>query len=132
MNYCLDTNTVIYYLKGIHPGIPERLLHIQPKTVFLPEIVCAELFYGVLRSRQKTRNRDRLEAFIQPFTRLPFDGKASPHYAGIRADLAERGETIGPNDLLIAAIARAHAMILITGNTGEFGRVAGLQLEDWT
>ena len=37
---------------------------------------------------------------------------------------------IGPYDLLIAAIVLANNLIVITHNTGEFGRVAGLQIED--
>jgi tRNA(fMet)-specific endonuclease VapC len=38
---------------------------------------------------------------------------------------------IGPNDLMIASIARAHGQVLITHNTNEFSRVSDLQLEDW-
>jgi tRNA(fMet)-specific endonuclease VapC len=49
----------------------------------------------------------------------------------IRTDLAAQGKLIGPNDLMIAAIARTHQATLVTHNVGEFGRVAGLQLEDW-
>ena len=63
---------------------------------------------------------------------LPFDEKASPYYADIRANLSKRGELIGSNDLLIAAIARANGVILVTRNTDEFKRVIGLQIEDWT
>ena len=131
MNYCLDTNTVIYYLKGIYPEIRRRLQGTRPKHLFLPEIVYAELLYGVAQSQKKVENAAKLEAFIQPITRIPFDPKASPHYADIRADLTKRGQLIGSNDLLIAAIARAHSMTLVTHNTKEFKRVAGLQIADW-
>jgi tRNA(fMet)-specific endonuclease VapC len=49
----------------------------------------------------------------------------------IRTDLAAQGKLIGPNDLMIAAIARTRQATLVTHNVGEFGRVARLQLENW-
>jgi tRNA(fMet)-specific endonuclease VapC len=39
---------------------------------------------------------------------------------------------IGPHDMQIAAIALQHGWTLVTNNTGEFGRVDGLNIEDWT
>jgi tRNA(fMet)-specific endonuclease VapC len=62
---------------------------------------------------------------------LPFDDNCIEQYALIRADLVAQGKPIGPNDLLIASIAYAHDAVLVTHNTGEFGRVAGLRIEDW-
>ncbi len=53
------------------------------------------------------------------------------YYARVRADLTGSGAPIGPNDLLIAAIALADDLILVTHNTDEFGRVKGLRMEDW-
>jgi tRNA(fMet)-specific endonuclease VapC len=41
------------------------------------------------------------------------------------------GMVIGPNDLLIAAIALANSVTLVTNNTQEFRRVVGLNVEDW-
>ncbi|MEO0509700.1 MAG: type II toxin-antitoxin system VapC family toxin [Verrucomicrobiota bacterium] len=132
MKYCLDTNSIIYYLKGSHPAIRERLQSVRPKDIYIPEIVYAELLYDVSRSQQKAQNAAKIEAFVKPFARLPFDAKVSPHYANIRTDLAQRGDPIGPKDVFIAAITRAHSMALVTNNTKEFGRVAGLTVEDWT
>lgn len=61
----------------------------------------------------------------------PFDDRCTEHCALIRTDLAAQGKPIGPNDLLIAAIARANDATLVTRNTKEFGRVSGLRMEDW-
>lgn len=131
MTYCLDTNTIVYFLKGTHGGIRERLAELQPQEVSVSEVVVAELFFGVQRSQRKKSNLGKVTAFLAPVRRLAFDEKVSPHYAEIRADLTDRGEMIGPNDLLIAATARAHGLTLVTHNTGEFSRVTGLKLEDW-
>jgi tRNA(fMet)-specific endonuclease VapC len=59
------------------------------------------------------------------------DDRAAEQYGPIRADLASRGLLIGPNDLMIAAIALANGCTLVTHNTAEFSRVPGLTLEDW-
>ena len=38
---------------------------------------------------------------------------------------------IGANDLFIAAHARSLELTLVTNNTGEFGRVQDLSIENW-
>jgi tRNA(fMet)-specific endonuclease VapC len=62
---------------------------------------------------------------------LPFDDAAAEAYAEIRADLARRGQLIGPNDLVTAAICLAHDITLVTHNVTEFGRIGKLRIEDW-
>ncbi len=71
------------------------------------------------------------QEFLSRFTSLPFDDRAAMTYAEIRAELEGKGIPIGANDLMIAAIALANETILVSHNTREFGRVAGLTLEDW-
>jgi tRNA(fMet)-specific endonuclease VapC len=61
----------------------------------------------------------------------PFDQPADAEYADIRNQLERSGQMIGPNDLLIATHARALGVPLVTRNTAEFGRVAGLKVENW-
>ena len=91
----------------------------------------AELLYGTLRSADPPHNRALVEHFCRRFVSLPFDDRAADSYAAIRADLAATGQLIGPNDLLIAAIALANSVVLVTHNIREFGRVGGLRVEDW-
>jgi tRNA(fMet)-specific endonuclease VapC len=63
------------------------------------------------------------------FVVLEFDKEDARQAGEVRALLASKGTPIGPYDVLIAGQARS--MILVTHNTQEFGRVPGLQFEDW-
>ncbi len=72
-----------------------------------------------------------LDRFFAPIVSVPFDDLCADHYGLIRADLERMGTPVGPNDLLIAATARANDLVLVTHNTDEFSRVVGLQIEDW-
>jgi tRNA(fMet)-specific endonuclease VapC len=72
-----------------------------------------------------------VRAFLAPYVSLPFDDRAADEYGLIRSYLTGRGTMIGPNDLLIAAIALANQLVLITHTSAEFSRVPGLALEDW-
>ena len=62
---------------------------------------------------------------------LPFDDRCAEEAGLIRLDLQRSGRPVGPNDLLIAATARAYDLTLVTHNAREFGRIAGLRIDDW-
>ncbi len=131
MKYLLDTNTCIVYLAGRSSTLERRLLAQSDADIGVCAPVKAELYYGSARSRDPRTARARQDFFLGRFTSLPFDDTAADVYGHIRADLAGRGTPIGPNDLLIAAIALTHGLVLVTHNTREFARVTGLGLEDW-
>ena len=61
-------------------------------------------------------NLQLLHRFFTPLSRLPFNDRCADEYGLIRADLSSQGKTIGPNNQLIAAIARANDAILVTHN----------------
>jgi tRNA(fMet)-specific endonuclease VapC len=112
-------------------SIKARLEQLQPRDVNLCSVVKAELLYGAAKSTIRERTLARLDHFFDVFFSLPFDDRAAEAYGAIRAGLEKQGSPIGPNDLLIAATALANNVILITHNSREFGRVAGLKHEDW-
>jgi tRNA(fMet)-specific endonuclease VapC len=80
---------------------------------------------------KQAANLSLIARLQQRFTSLPFDDRSAAEYGQIRATLAARGTPIGPNDLMIASIALAHDLTVVSHNTGEFGRVPHLKLEDW-
>lgn len=131
MIYLLDTNVCIHLLNEKHPAILHHFRQHVPADIALCSVVKAELLYGARRSQRVEANLQLLKAFFAPLQSLPFDDECAEHYGQIHADLLTQGKPIGPNDTMIAAIARAHDATLITHNIGEFSRVAGLRMEDW-
>ncbi len=131
MTYLLDTNACIAVLNDSNSGVARKLATIPRHEVALCQIVKAELLYGTYRSSKVDSNLALLGTFFEQLSVLPFDDEATDTYGRVRAKLAVAGELIGPNDLIIAAIAVRHEATLVTHNTREFSRVAGLHLEDW-
>lgn len=131
MKFLLDTNVCIRFLNGRSPSIRDSLLNKNPDEIVLCSIVRAELFYGALKSSQPAKNLAQQRRFITKFESFPFDDLAADVYCQIRSDLEKHGTPIGPNDLLIASIAIANNLILVTNNIKEFGRITSLQLENW-
>ena len=129
--YLLDTNVCIHLLNNRHTQIEQHFRQHSPSEIALCSIVKAELLFGARHSQQVESNLQLLTHFFAPLNSLSFDDRCAEEYGLIRADLSNQGKIIGPNDLLIAAIARAHDAVLITHNTKEFSRITGLRLEDW-
>jgi len=131
MTYLLDTNTCIRYLNGRAPNVLLRLQALPLAEARVCAIVKAEMYYGAMKSVDPVYTLAQQRMFLDAFESLPFDDAAAEAYGRLRAELAHRGTPIGPNDLMIAAIALADDLVLVTHNTSEFSRVPGLRLEDW-
>lgn len=129
--YLLDTNACIRILNDSSAALVARLRETDPGTIRLSSVVKAELLYGARRSRLVADNLRLLQRFFDAFVSLPFDDRCAEEYGLIRADLARSGTPVGPNDLLIAATARAYDLVLVSHNVREFSRVVGLRVEDW-
>jgi tRNA(fMet)-specific endonuclease VapC len=131
MRYLLDTNIIIFILKEPAGALATRLAQIPASDVVICSVVEAELYYGATRYGVPQRRVAALNGFLVPFRSLSFDSACVPHYARVRDELERTGQVIGGNDLMIAAIAVANNLTLLTHNSGEFGRVHGLSVEDW-
>jgi tRNA(fMet)-specific endonuclease VapC len=130
MVYLLDTNAAIALMKG-HPLVLNHVRRAGRGKLYLYAPVEAELWPGVCKSGKPEENRERLLTLLSWLPSLPFAGKATRHFGKIRAFLASQRTFIGPYDLQIGAIARAHGMTLLIHNTCGFSCIPGLVLEDW-
>jgi tRNA(fMet)-specific endonuclease VapC len=106
----------------------------SPRSALLTalcSVVVAELLFGALRSQNRTKNLAGVTRFVAGFRSFPFDDASAHRHAELRAHLAPLGTQVGPHDAMIAAIALANGLTLVTHNTREFSRIAGLRIEDW-
>ena len=132
--FLLDTNAVIAVLNERSPAVANRLdAEIERAgRIILSTVVLHELRYGIARSSRRTHSEGLLAKFLAlPIEIAAFDAEDADHAGDIRGYLADRGQPIGPYDVLIAAQARRHDAVLVTGNRREFERVPGLMVTDW-
>lgn len=130
LKYLLDTNIVIYVVKRR----PLELLaqfNANAGRMAISAITLSELYHGAEKSAKVSQNLEVIEEFASLLEVLPYTAKASQHYGAIRSDLEKAGQTIGVNDLHIAAHARSEGLVVVTNNLSEFARLPGLMVENW-
>jgi tRNA(fMet)-specific endonuclease VapC len=130
MRYLLDTNIISNLIRDPQGPVAQRLRAVGEDKVCTSLVVAAELRYGAAKLGSP-RLTARLEAVLGALDVLPLEAPTDSFYGEIRARLERDGQSIGANDLLIAAQALALGHTVVTANTREFNRVAGLLSENW-
>lgn len=129
MIYLLDSDACVEVLRHGEPMV-SRVLLVSPHDIGISAMTESELEYGVFKSRAAERERRHINDLLRNLGYvLPFDSAAARVHARLRH--AIRAQPIGPHDLIIASIAIANDLTLVTHNTREFSRVPGLAIEDW-
>jgi tRNA(fMet)-specific endonuclease VapC len=145
MIYLLDTDTLIYMVRGLksskHPKNRQRALELVERcrraqaagdSVGLSAVTVSELEFGARASGQYETEIGAVRKLLTPFDIYDYDCVSCPHHYGrIRHDLESGGATIGAMDVLIAAHGLALAATVVTNNLAHFSRVEGLAVENW-
>lgn len=126
----LDTNIISDLVRNPHGLAASRLKAIGDIGIVTSVIVAGELRYGCLK-KGSFRLTERVEAVLREIDVLGVEPAAAAIYGAIRSKLESEGQTIGQNDLWIAAQAQALGATLVTDNEREFRRVDGLAVENW-
>lgn len=129
--YMLDTDISSYIMKRSEEVL-KRLQQVPIGDICISVITKCELMFGVEVSPWRQRDQAAVDAYLRHVEILDYPDEAALHYAQIRAGLKSTGGMIGAQDLLIAAHARCLQLTLVTNNIREFGRVQGLNIENWT
>ena len=130
LKYLLDTNLVIYVIKQ-RPLEVLAMFNQHAARMAISSITLAELHHGAEKSGRVSQNLAVIEDFSSRLEVLSYTASAAQHYGSIRSALEKVGQSIGINDLHIAAHARCQGLVVVTNNLSEFERVPGLMVENW-
>lgn len=129
MRFLLDTN-----ICSAHMRRPARLAHRFVQHVgqlAIPTIVLAELYAGAYHHSNPTRLLNLIRDLLQEVHVLDFDTDCAEQFGRVRGQLLQTGISINSVDLMIASVALARGLTLVTNNTADFQSIPGLPLVDW-
>jgi tRNA(fMet)-specific endonuclease VapC len=133
MKYLVDTNVLSAVATNKVEVIARRFSSMRRQDIATCDVVLHEVRFGLAANPAIAEKLGVIyDALFDSLTILPTDQSVWLRAASIRANLMHRGKLIGPFDLLIAAVAIQHNLILVTNNKREFDYVEGIQVEDWS
>jgi len=113
-------------------GTTVRFKQTPPVDIAISAITAMELRYGLALNPQRAQKVEpAIASILSSVTILPFGTVAAEQTAQIRAVPKSQGQPIGAYDVLIAATALQHSLMMVIANQREFARIPDLQTENW-
>ena len=129
--YLLDTDTIIYSLKG-HEAVQRNLSTHIDDPMSLSVISLMELYYGAYKSQKVTSNLSKIRSLEKFFEIIPTGTESAEIFGILKTDLEKSGSPLDDFDLIIAACAMTYNLTLVTNNYRHFERIDGLKLANWS
>ena len=129
-HYMLDTNTVSYLMKG-HTEVSRRIMNIPMSSLCISSLTEGELIFGLAKRPMAKMLHKIVREFLLRVDVLPWDSKVAETYGYLRAEMENKGITLGHLDMLIAAHALQAKNVLVTADKA-FRHISHLSIEDWT
>lgn len=127
----LDTTFLVDVLRGAD-GVVERERELDERGVGTVSAVSVmELWEGVQRTDASESERTAAERLLTGLSEASFDRETAMRAGALNADLADRGEPIDVEDVMIAATALERGEAVLTRNDDHFGRIDGLDVETY-
>lgn len=129
--YLLDTDTVIYSMKGAG-AVKENLMRHYNDPITISIVTLMELCYGAYKSQRTAANLSKIKTLEQSLEIVPFDMKSAERFGMVKAQPETKGTRLDDSDLMIAACALTRNLTLVTNNMKHFGRIEGLKFTNWS
>lgn len=128
MKYLLDTDIASYYLRGKF-NLQEIFQKKGPEDIRLSRVTLAEMEVLAYKGPNPTINSLTIAELARWMGVLEVDVKTWQIFSRTKAELLSQGKPKGDLDILQAAVAKQHGLVVITHNTGHFQDL--VDFEDW-
>ncbi len=129
MSFLLDTDTCSAHMR--RPGGLAHRFFQYSSSITIPSIVLAELYAGADRHPAPTRLLALIGDLLQEVRVIDFDAGCAEKFGQLRGTLQLLGISVPTTDLMIASVALAHDLTLVTHNLCDYQNVPGLRIDDW-
>ncbi|PIP39084.1 MAG: VapC toxin family PIN domain ribonuclease [Desulfobacterales bacterium CG23_combo_of_CG06-09_8_20_14_all_51_8] len=129
--YLLDTDIIIYSLKGNQTVVWNLQLHMND-PLHISAVTLMELYYGAYKSSHVESNLAKVKAIESSMGIFPVSQTLVEIFGLLKSNLEKTGTPLDDFDLVLAATALSHNLILVTNNTKHFQRINGLKIENWS
>ena len=119
----LDTNALSAWVEGL--ATVEATFRSAGRLV-VPSVVLGEYYFGIRQSRHRNRYEEWLHRYLPLAEIAAVTSATADAYADICLELKRLGHPIPPNDAWIAALARQHALPVLS-NDAHFDVVEGIR-----
>jgi len=128
--YLLDTDTLIYFLKGHKTVVQNFKAHAnKPKAISV--VTYGELVYGVRKSERVPENMAKIHRLAELYPIIDITRSVMDSFGEIKALLSAAGTTVDDFDLQIGCTALMLNYTVVTNNTKHFQKIPGLKLANW-
>jgi predicted nucleic acid-binding protein len=131
MKYCLDTDTIIYFLNGASNKLNRKVKSIKSEEVSSTVINYSELFYGAYNSNLSSKNIKKISDFLKRIEIFKLNKEAARTFSKLKFQLQGKGVSIDDMDLFISSICLSNKLTLVTNNTKHFLKIPKLSVENW-
>lgn len=128
--FLLDTDTIIYSLKGNEHVVKNLQNHLQD-TLKISVITLMGLYCGAYKSQKIESNIAKIKTLERALEIIPNHFEAAEIFGMLKSKLENKGLPIDDFDLILASTALTHNLTLVTNNEKHFRRIDGLKLENW-
>jgi tRNA(fMet)-specific endonuclease VapC len=135
--YIFDTD-ILTLFERLHPVVVRNVFHHLADDIRVTSITVEEQLGGWFATLRTARTPQQMETahtrlsetvrWLSGWDIIPFTASAAARYQ----TLLRQKLNVGGNDLRIGAIALEFGAIVVTRNLRDFGRIPGVQCEDWS
>lgn len=130
MQYLLDTNICIFFLRG-KMNLDEIIKDKGKQNCFISEITVFELWFGAENSQDIEKSHKAVDLFVNGISIIPISS-CIRSYAKEKVRLRKIGKPINDEfDLLIGVTAIENKLTLVTDNAKDFVHFDGIEIENW-